>query len=126
MESGSNCLHKENGDLEKWNADARKANGVKDESKLLNCCYLDSLKQKVHEAHLTLIDINLPINVDNIKRILRGEYEQGRMIIETFQSHNEQLSQLVGKHYSATTLKRFKTSLGHTENFINGSITYLT
>lgn len=30
-------------------------------------CYLDSLKQKVHEAHLTLIDRNLPINVDNIK-----------------------------------------------------------
>src|SRR5688500_14214598 len=102
---------------EKWNANAGKANGVKDESKLLNC-YLDSLKQKVHEAHLTLIDRNLPITVDNIKRILRGEYEQRRMILETFQSHNDQLSQLVGKH-SATTLKRYKTSLGHTQNYIN-------
>jgi site-specific recombinase XerD len=103
---------------EKWNADAGRANGIKEESKLLND-YLNSLRQKVHEAHLTLIDRNLPITVDNIKKILRGEYEQRRMIIETFQSHNDQLSQLVGKHYSATTLKRYKTSLGHTQNFIN-------
>lgn len=40
------------------------------------------------------------------------------MILETFQQHNNQVAQLVGKDFSVGTLQRYKTSLDHTRNYI--------
>jgi hypothetical protein len=92
-------------------------NGNKEEVKSLNS-YLDSLKERVHEVYRYLIDRNIPVTVDNIKSNLRGVTNKPRMIAEIFQHHNEQVFQLVGIDLFPTTLKRYKTSLGHTKNFI--------
>lgn len=40
------------------------------------------------------------------------------MLLKIFQDHNDQLKQLVGKSYAPSTLKRYKTSIGHTRDFI--------
>ena len=102
---------------ERWNSQAGKVNGNKEEVKSLNS-YLNSLKEKVHEVHRHLIDRNMPVTVENIKANLRGVSSRPRMVLDIFQHHNEQASQLVGKDFSPTTLMRYKTSLGHTKHFI--------
>ncbi|MEJ7740364.1 MAG: site-specific integrase [Chitinophagaceae bacterium] len=48
-----------------------------------------------------------------------GVPQQKYMVLEVFKQHNEEVSQLTGKDYSPTTLKRYTTSLGHTRSFIN-------
>ena len=45
---------------ERWNSQAGKVNGNKEEVKSLNS-YLNSLKEKVHEVHRHLIDRNMPV-----------------------------------------------------------------
>ncbi len=104
---------------ERWNTHAGRANGTKEEIKVLNA-YLDSLQAQVYETYRNLIDQNEPITVDRIKNLLTGTTKQGRMILEVFQHHNDQLAQLVGREFSLGTLERYKTSLEHTRNFLKG------
>src|SRR5580704_1052149 len=40
------------------------------------------------------------------------------MLIEIFQNHNDQMGALVGNEFSKATLTRYKTSLCHTESFL--------
>jgi hypothetical protein len=40
------------------------------------------------------------------------------MILEVSQHHNDQVEQLVGSEFSASTLERYKTSLDHTRSFL--------
>jgi len=40
------------------------------------------------------------------------------MLLEIFQEHNDQVTQLVGKDFAAGTLERYETSLKHTRSFI--------
>ncbi len=41
-----------------------------------------------------------------------------KMILEIFDVRNEEMAQLIDKGFSEGTLKRYKTSLKHTRNFI--------
>jgi hypothetical protein len=47
-----------------------------------------------------------------------GKNEKPHMLLEIFQLHNDQVSQLVGKDFAHGTLERYKTSLKHTGSFI--------
>jgi len=47
-----------------------------------------------------------------------GVTEKPKIILELFEEHNREVAQLLGKDYSIMTSKRYKTSLGHTRNFI--------
>jgi hypothetical protein len=55
---------------ERWNSRAGRANGTKEETKVLNA-YLDTLQAKVHEAHRSLLDRKEPITIENIKTNFR-------------------------------------------------------
>jgi outer membrane protein assembly factor BamD (BamD/ComL family) len=44
--------------------------------------------------------------------------ERLRLLVEIYQYHNQQFATLVGKEYSAGTLKKFKTALSSLEAFI--------
>ena len=46
-----------------------------------------------------------------------GTADHPRMILEVFQEHNNQVTQLIGKDFAEGTLERYKTSLEHTRNF---------
>ena len=104
-------------DPERWNSHAGRANGTREDIRNINI-YLDSLQAKVYEAHRNLLDQNEPITTENIKKKLMGTADHPRMILEVFQEHNNQVTELIGKDFAEGTLQRYKTSLEHTRNFI--------
>jgi site-specific recombinase XerD len=101
----------------RWNAHSGRANGTKEEVRVLNA-FLDSLQMKVYEVHRALLESKEDITAGEIKNKLLGVKEQSNTILGVFVQHNEQMHQLVGKDYSPLTLKRYKTSYDHTKNFI--------
>src|SRR5215203_6117417 len=70
-------------DPERWNSHAGRVNGTREDIRNLNI-YLDSLQAKVYEAHRSLMDQNVPITTENIKKKLRGITDRPRMILEVF------------------------------------------
>lgn len=102
---------------DRWNTDAQRAKGTKEDIKSLNA-FLDTFEIKVHEARRKLLDGNSQITSIGIKNILLGIDDKPRMLIEIFQQHNAQLKELVGKDFTASTLERYKTSLEHTRSFL--------
>jgi site-specific recombinase XerD len=104
-------------DPNRWNTQTERANGTKEEIKLLNA-YLDILQGKVYEARRLLIESNQLITCEWLKNYLVGQNERARFLIEIFQHHNDQMKSLVGKEFSNATLIRYKTSIGHTKSFL--------
>jgi site-specific recombinase XerD len=100
-----------------WNTRTGRATGNKGESKELNG-YLDSLTAKVYQAKKILLDADKELTADAIKNILLGRSEDHKTILKIFQEHNDQVFVLVGTDFAAGTLRRYKTSLDHTRNFI--------
>ncbi len=101
----------------KWNAASGRKNGTKQEVRALNA-YLDTLQSKVYEVHRQLIESGSEISAEAIKNKLTGVADRPKMILDIFQVHNDQLTQLIGIDYAPGTLERYKTSLKHTRDFI--------
>lgn len=106
-------------DPEKWNQDAGRLNGKTDVVKSFNS-YLDTLQQKVFEAKRKLIETDKLLSPENIKTLLLGNeiHQKKYMLMEIFKHHNDQMTALVGKDYSPSTLERYQTSFRHTQSFL--------
>lgn len=104
-------------DLDRWNSNAGRVNGTKEDVKSLNA-YLDTLQTKVYEVRRQLLEKNITITAEGLKNSLKGTSETARMIMVIFQQHNEQVKSLVGKDFSPATLERYKTSFNHTKSFM--------
>ena len=102
---------------EHWDKKAEKAIGKKEEVKELNH-HLATLKMKVFECRLKLLESNEEITVGLLKESLRGRQTKSRFILDIFQEHNQKMQALIDKEFSAATLERYKTSLDHTRSFI--------
>lgn len=103
-------------DQDRWNANAGRVNGSKEDAKRLNA-YLDTLQTKVYEARRKLVEKNETITADRLMNELKATSDKSKMIIAIFQQHNDQMKSLVGKDFSPATLERYKTSLEHTKVF---------
>ena len=101
-------------DPDRWNANAGRVNGTKEDVKLLNA-YLDTLQTKVYEVRRQVLEKNETLTAKLLKNTLKGISEKSKTVIEIFQDHNDQMKSLVDKDFSPTTLKRYKTSMGHTK-----------
>jgi site-specific recombinase XerD len=103
----------------KWNTISGRMNGKDEIANEFNA-YLDTLQQKVFEAKRRLIEIDNPVNPDNIKTLLYGKSigKEKRMLMEIFKHHNDQMKALVGTEYANGTLERFETSYRHTLSFL--------
>lgn len=111
ISTGRNC------DPDKWNSNAGRINGTKEEAKVFNA-YLDTLQTKVYEVRRMLLEKNEIITAEGLRNILKGTGDKAKMIIAIFQQHNDQMKSLVGKDFSPATLERYKTSLEHTKSFM--------
>src|SRR5437764_15287083 len=87
-------------DPDRWNANACRVYGTKQDVKSLNA-YLDTLQAKVHQARLRLIEKNEPIHAEALKNILKGNKGKSKMNLVIFQQHNDQMKGLLGKDFSA-------------------------
>ena len=101
-------------DPDRWNANADRCNGTKEDAKLLNA-FLDILQTKVYEVRRKLLEKNEIITAERLKNTLKGTDGTVRMLMKIFQQHNDEVKNLVGKDFAPGTLERYKTSLDHTK-----------
>ena len=78
-------------ELAKWNSQAGRANGTKEETKSLNN-YLDCLQSKIRDAHKLLIDSNQQVTNNQFT----GKTQKSRYIMQLFTEHNTQIKELIG------------------------------
>lgn len=102
---------------EKWIVASGRANGKKEDSKSLNA-YLADLQMKVYEAHRQLTQRDEMITADAIRDRFQGKEEKQTTLIGVFQEHNRKVEILVGTEYTKGTAQRYRTSLKHTEDFL--------
>jgi len=102
-------------DVNKWSNG--KAIGNSTESKNLTN-YLLSLREKVYDIYRYLLDRNEIISASHIKQRYQGIGANSLTLIDAFENHNEQMKKLVGKDYSIATLKRYRTTLRHIQEFL--------
>lgn len=104
-------------DLIRWNINAGRCNGTKEDAKSLNA-YLDILQTKVYEVRRRLLEKNETITAERLRNTLKGTDGSARMIMKIFQQHNDEVKSLIGKDFSPATLERYKTSYDHTKSFM--------
>ena len=102
---------------DQWSSEGSKVKGGNKEARLIND-HLDYLKNKVFEAEKRLFRKDLEVTSENLKNEIFGANDRKRMLIPIFQDHNNKIKELVGKEYAPGTLERYKTSLKHTEEFL--------
>jgi len=111
MSAGREC------DPAKWNSQAGRAIGTKEETRALNN-YLDSLQTKVRNAHQTLIDTNQRITTESLQNQFNGKAEKSRYLMQLFTEHNAKVKALIGNGFEANTLKGYNTSEKHLTGFL--------
>lgn len=111
VSTGKSC------DPARWNADAGRANGTKEDIRTLNA-YLDTLQAKAQELH-NLMTINEDgITAETLKSRFIGKVEKARTLVAVFEDHNSKMENLVGQEFEKSTLQRYKTCLMHTKDFM--------
>lgn len=105
-------------DPKKWDNKSQKAVGNSQEAKTLNS-YLKTLEQKVYDFHYLMLKEEDFVTAESLKSKLLGTDVTTRMLIPIFQEHNDKVEALVGQDFAPGTLERYKTSLKHTQEFLN-------
>jgi len=103
--------------VSKWNQKAEKLSGTKEEVKDFNN-YLDAVRNKVYNVQQQLLRNGTKITSQAIKNSYLGKGEKQMMLLEAFQSHNEQMEMLVGREYALSTVKKYKTAYKHLKTFL--------
>ncbi len=105
-------------DPKKWDNKAHKAVGNSQEAKILNA-YLKTFEQQVYDFHYLMLKEEDFVTAESLKSKLLGTDVTTRMLIPIFQEHNDKVEALVGQDFAPGTLERYKTSLKHTQEFLN-------
>ncbi|MBW3470369.1 site-specific integrase [Arthrospiribacter ruber] len=100
-----------------WNSAAGRVKGKSEKARLLNGL-LDSYQMKIYQARKQLMDLDKDVTAERIKNMLIGKAEDRRLILEIFESHNQDMEALVGNEFAPGTMERYRTSLEHTRSFI--------
>ena len=104
-------------EVEKWNSGKECAIG-KDRKHMELNHYLETVRTKVLQIHRELEQDGKPITADILKRLYYGEGDSPKMLIETFNEHNRQYRELMGKDYVKGTVLRYERTARYLEEFI--------
>lgn len=105
-------------DPAKWNKQAERVIGNKEEARILNN-YLDTLQSQVYQAEKELLLVGDIVTADAIRNKIIGKEEKVNTILEVYHYHNQQFEELVKKEeYAVGTLKKFKTAYNTLKAFI--------
>lgn len=103
--------------LSRWDQPLGRAKGNKEDALKLNA-YLDVYRANIYSAKSKLIFAEREITSDSLKDFLTGKGEEKRMLLEIFKKHNEEIHELIGKDYAYKTFQKYRTTFGHTQEFI--------
>lgn len=105
-------------DVHLWNIESGYSIGTSKISKDINR-YLDSVRSTIYEHYKYLRETGKPLTPLAIKNAYLGiEEDKGKKVLELFRNHNSKIEKLINIDYSYETIKRYKTSLNHTRDFI--------
>lgn len=101
-----------------WNQNSEKAIGTKEDAKSLNN-FLDSIRRKVEDYKIQLINRNILITSQKLIDFVLGNTEANTKVLQEFQKHNDEILALVSKgEYSKGTHERYVTARSHVEQYI--------
>ena len=106
-------------DADMWSVETTKMKGKTDIARSINS-HLEILLNEVSEAEKDLRLDRQVINCVNMKEKLTGKGGMRRMLIVTFQVHNDRIQALVPSgEFAQGTVERYKTTLNHIKKFLN-------
>ncbi len=100
-----------------WNSNTGKMKGNSAEAKSINNS-LELMRLRVLQDYNDMLLRGEAITTESLKNRFLGISEKQMNILEVFRDHNAQMSKLQGKQFAAGTMKRYETSLRHTQAFI--------
>lgn len=81
--------------------------------------YLEQVRYLIYKYHKELLDKNLPVTAQSIKKAYLNQNPEANMaILKVYQEHNENLKLLIGRGIAEGTYERHVTSRKHLESFI--------
>ena len=81
--------------------------------------YLLSVNSSIYEHYKYLRETDKELTPISLKNAYLGiKKEEGKKVIELFEKHNTDIKKLAGIDYSPVTIKRYETSIRHTQNYI--------
>jgi len=101
----------------KWNSNANRAKGNKEEVKTLNS-FLDTLEHKIAESHLQLLKLGEEITAEKLKLKYLGKDISRNTLMNVFKQHNSDMKALLGKGFKPNTLKGYVTSISHIQGYL--------
>ena len=105
-------------DPDTWSVEATKMKGKSETARSINS-HLELLLNSVSEAEKDIIANREVVNYANMKNIISGKDNQGRMLIPIFQAHNDKMQALVPSgEFAQGTVERYKTTLNHIKEFL--------
>lgn len=104
-------------DPQKWISMAGKLNGKTEEAKIFNA-YLEAVQHRIYDIHRDLVASGQVVSGNLIKEKYFGVVDKARTLLEIFEHHNQQFSDLVGKQFSHRTLQKFITTKSHLQEFL--------
>lgn len=106
-------------EVECWNAQKECAIGKDPKHMELNH-YLTTVRTRVLQIHRELEQDGKPVTAEVLKRIYRGGTDSPRMLVETFNEHNKQYRELLGRGYVLGTVLRYERTARYLAEFIRG------
>jgi len=100
-----------------WNSRAQVVIGNSAEAQEINR-HLSGLKNKVYTIQQNLERDNQSFTASDIRDVLIGKDKTQKMLLETFQEHNDEVDSLIGKDFAAGTAERYRTCKKHVAAFI--------
>ena len=102
----------------KWSTKSGKAVGSKEDTKKLNE-FIDTVRSKVYNARLLLVEKNEVVTAGALKMALTGDDRKAYYLLKLFDEHNLKMETLIEKkEYAQGTLTHFQTTREHLKNFI--------
>lgn len=104
--------------LEQWSKAVGRVKGNGEEARKINALF-DAFRGRVLTYQIEVLSMGQDFTIEKLRLKWFGlSAERPRMLLEIFEQHNSQMSDLVGRDFAPLTLKRYKTSIGHSRNFL--------
>lgn len=100
-----------------WNGKLSKAFPKKKGGVQINQ-FLDALKNGIYDHYTEMVKNGEDINAKKLKARFLGKDVNSKSLLQVFEYHNKQISELVGISYSPATMQRYVTTLDHIKNFL--------
>lgn len=104
-------------DYKRWDAKSERAIGTKEDARAFNH-FIETMVMKINQFKMDLMYSEKTITSQRIIDFLLGRVVSKALLLEEFQSHNDEMFALVPADYALATYKRYHYTREHVKNFI--------